>query len=391
MSQSDYYSILGVGKDASDEELKKAYRKLAVKYHPDKNPGDKSSEEKFKEIGEAYDVLKDPQKRAAYDRYGHDAFKQSGGGKAGGASGNFSGFGGRDPFDIFSEVFGSGGGGFGDMFGFGGGSGHFSRSGRSTGGQRGSDLQYNLEISLKEAFTGIEKTVRYKRAVKCKKCNGTGIGPNGKRVTCPTCGGSGMQVSGNGFFRMQQTCTRCGGSGSIIDKPCSECGGSGRVADECTVKIKIPAGIFNGAKLRSHGDGEAGFQGGECGDLFVGVYIQEDKYFERHDDDLYCDSAIPFIVAALGGDVEIRTLDGSVSLKVPAGTQAGTVFKIKNGGMPHMGTSTRGNQYVKVEIEVPKKLTAEQKHKLIEFAELCGSKYQEKSDGFFQKLKEKFE
>lgn len=385
MSKVDYYDVLGVDKNASAEDIKKAYRKLAVKYHPDKNPGDKTAEEKFKELGAAYDALKDPQKRAAYDRYGHDAFEQGGNG---GYSSNFSGFSGRDPFDIFSEVFGNSG--FGDLFGFGGGSRGGSR--RSSGdAQRGRDLQYNLEISLQEAFSGIEKTVRYKKAVQCKKCSGTGVGTGGKKVTCPACGGSGMEVSGNSFFRMQQTCRKCGGSGTVIDKPCMNCGGAGRVIDECTIKIKIPAGIFDGARLRSQGDGEAGMQGGPAGDLFVGIYVKDDPKFERHDDDLYCDMKVPFVVAVLGGTVEVNSIDGVVGLKIPSGTDSGTVFKIKNSGMPHMGTSSRGNLFVKVEIEIPKKLNAVQKEKLSAFANECGYKFDEAHKGFFQKLKEKFE
>ncbi len=369
MSQSDYYDVLGVSKDASDDEIKKAYRKMAMKYHPDKNQGDKQAEEKFKEVSEAYEVLKDADKRSAYDRYGHQAFQQGG---MGNSSGGF-----HDPFDVFRDVFG---GGFGDLFGF-------SHS-RHSGKQAGNDLRYNLQISLQEAFSGVEKTVRYAHYVTCKECNGSGAAAGSKPVTCKTCGGTGVFSMRQGFFSMQQTCPDCHGTGVKIGTPCKHCSGAGRVREQCTQKIKIPAGIFDGANMRMRGSGDAGTHGGPSGDLYVGIYVSDDKNFERRDDDLYCSQKIPFVMAALGGEVDVATIDGHATLKIPAGTQSDTVFRMKGHGMPVLNEgSRRGNQYVKVIIDVPTKLSKDQKEKLREFDRLS-SKH---SDGFFQKLKEKFE
>lgn len=378
MSKDDYYSRLGVSRDASQDDIKKAYRKMAMKYHPDKNPDDKSAEEKFKEVSEAYDVLHDPDKRAAYDRYGESAF--SAGGRAGGASGGYSGnF--RDASDIFSEVFGSGG--FGDFFGF----GNRSRSNRQRQ-SRGSDLIYNLQISLKDAFNGIEKTIKYRRNVQCLACHGTGAEAGSKRITCPSCGGSGYISTSQGFFHMQQTCPRCGGSGTIVEHPCRACGGSGSTVEESKAKIKIPAGIMSGMKLRLGGYGEAGQNGGPAGDLYISVIIAENKTFERDGDDLYCTKNIPFVIAALGGEIEVETIDGKCTLKVPAGTQSGAVLRMKNQGMVRMNTNVRGNQYVRVAIEVPKRLSNEQREYLERFAKVSGLSVDKR--GFFQKILEKF-
>jgi molecular chaperone DnaJ len=375
MGKSDYYEILGVSKDASEEELKKAYRKMAIKYHPDKNPGDKVAEEKFKEVSEAYEVLKDGNKRAAYDRYGHSAFEQGGMRSSGWSSSNFS-----DPFDVFREVFG---GGFGDFFGF-GGSGHNDSSGRRTG----SDLRYNLKITLGEAFSGIEKTVKYSKEVACDKCGGTGAAPGSKTVRCKTCGGTGIYSVRQGFFSMQQTCPDCYGAGVKLEKPCPHCRGLGRVKEQCTTKVKIPAGIFDGASLRMRGAGNAGTNGGSDGDLYVTIYVSEHDKFERHENDLYCAQRIPFTTAALGGEVEVATIDGHATLKIPAGTQSDTIFRMKGHGMPILNQQgTRGNQYVKISIDVPTKLSKEQKEQLQEFEKL----YSARATGFFQKLKEKFE
>ncbi|MGB0414865.1 MAG: molecular chaperone DnaJ, partial [Coraliomargarita sp.] len=301
MATTDYYELLGVSRDASEGDLKKAYRKLAVKYHPDKNPGDTNAEAKFKEISEAYDVLKDADKRAAYDRYGHAAFKQGGMGNPGGGMG---GMGGHDPFDIFREAFGGGGGGggiFEEFFGGGGG-------GRSSGGaQHGSDLRYDLEITLEEASKGTEKEIRYKRATSCGKCSGSGAEPGSKKVTCQTCGGVGQVSSNRGFISFRQVCPTCQGAGQQIEKPCSNCRGEGRVMETSTVKVRIPAGVHTGSKLRSAGKGEAGHMGGQAGDLYIIIHVREHELFERHDDDLFCEIPIKFTLAALGGAIDVPT------------------------------------------------------------------------------------
>ncbi|MDE6432112.1 MAG: molecular chaperone DnaJ [Opitutales bacterium] len=382
MGKEDYYSTLGVSRSASQDDIKKAYRKMAIKYHPDKNPGDKGAEEKFKEISEAYEVLHDPDKRAAYDRYGSAAF-DSGGRSSGGGysySGNF-----RDASDIFSEVFGNSG--FGDLFGFGGRSRTRASQPHAT---RGSDLIYNLQISLKDAFTGIEKTIKYHRNVQCSACRGTGAEGNSKRTTCPTCNGAGYVSISQGFFHMQQTCSRCGGTGTILEHPCKVCGGSGATVGESKAKVKIPAGIMSGMKLRLPGYGEAGQNGGPSGDLYIAVIIAENRVFERHEDDLYCTKSIPFVIATLGGEIEVETIDGKCALKVPAGTQSGAVLRMRNQGMVHMNTKNRGNQYVRVAIEVPKRLSKEQRESLEKFAAASGLSV-DKQVGFFQKIREKFE
>ena len=291
----DYYEVLGVGRTVTDEEIKRAYRKLAVKFHPDKNPDDPHAEEKFKELGEAYDVLMDPDKRAAYDRFGHAAFAQGGAGFGGG------GF--HDPFEIFREVFGGGGfgGGIFETF-FGGGPGA-----RSDDRRRGSDLRYDMEIKLEEAAFGAEKMIEIEKLDTCDKCHGSGAEPGSRKTSCPTCAGRGQVISSRGFFHISQTCPRCHGAGEIIEKPCQKCRGEGRVEKLSRIKLKIPAGIREGTRLRSPGNGEAGIGGGAAGDLYVVVHIKEHNIFHREADDLYCDVPIPFSVAALGGEVDVPT------------------------------------------------------------------------------------
>jgi molecular chaperone DnaJ len=374
MGKADYYEVLGVPRDVSEEDLKKAYRRMALKYHPDKNPGDKNAEEKFKEVSEAYDVLRDGNKRASYDRYGHGAFDGGGSGPAG--------WGGSNPFDIFREVFGGGGfGDFGDLFGFGGG------GRRQSGRQTGSDLRYGLTITLEEAFSGIEKTIKYGKNVACGRCKGSGAAPGGKKVTCKSCGGTGILAISRGFFSMQQTCPDCHGAGVKLDMPCSQCGGSGLAREQCTALVKIPPGIFDGANLHMRGAGDAGPNGAPSGDLYIAVTIAEHGRFVRDGDDLYCTRGIPFSTAALGGDVAMDTIDGHATLRIPAGTQSGTAFRLKGRGMPILNSKgSRGNQYVKVTIDVPTKLSKEQKQKLQEFEKLCA----EGDGGFFKKFKERF-
>jgi len=379
MAKQDYYELLGVGRDASAEEIKKAYRKKAVQYHPDKHKGDKAMEEKFKEVSEAYEVLKDADKRAAYDRYGHAAFQPGGAGMRG-PSGGF-----HDPFEIFREVFG--GSAFDDFFGGG-------RSGGGGASHAGSDLRYDVEVSLKEAFTGVEKEISYRTAAACDHCHGSGAEPGSRVVTCPTCGGAGRVISSRGFFQVQQTCPHCHGAGRMPERQCSQCGGEGRVMKSKTVKIRVPAGIATGQKLRSAGNGEAGIMGGPAGDLYVVVHVREHDIFERQGNDLHCDVPIKFTLAALGGTIEVPALSspsGRVSLKIPPGTQDGTVFKLRERGMPHLRGGAKGSQFVRVHIEVPKKLTSEQRALLEQFARACGDADHPVEEGFWERAKKIFE
>ena len=378
-----YYELLGVSRDVSDSDLKKAYRKQAVKYHPDKNPGDKAAEAKFKEISEAYEVLKDGEKRAAYDRYGHAAFKQGGMGNPSGGMGG--GMGGQDPFDIFREAFGGGGGGgiFEEFFGGGGG--------QSTGGaSHGSDLRYDLEISLEEAAKGTEKEIKYRRPVTCKKCAGSGAEPGSKKVNCNTCRGTGQVTSNRGFISYRQVCPDCQGTGQKIENPCSDCRGEGRVMDSSSVKVRIPAGVSTGSKLRSAGKGEAGQMGGQSGDLYIMIHVKEHELFERHDNDLFCEVPIKFTLAALGGSISVPTLFGKGSLKIPVGTQTGTTFRLKEQGVPALRGGRKGDLLIRVQVEVPTKLTSKQAAKLEDYAESCGDPANPVGESFVEKAKKFF-
>ncbi|MDZ4289110.1 MAG: molecular chaperone DnaJ [Prosthecobacter sp.] len=378
----DYYEVLGVARDVSADDLKKAYRKLAVKFHPDKNPGDKTSEDKFKELGEAYDVLSDDQKRAAYDRYGHAAFSGGMGGPAGGG-----GF--HDPFDIFREVFGGAGGGniFESFFG---GGGNGARQ-RRDGPQRGSDLRYGMDISLEEAAHGCEREIEYERLASCKTCSGSGSTSGSGKKACRTCGGVGQVISSRGFFQIQQTCPDCGGAGETVTDPCKACAGSGRIKERTKVRVKIPAGIEDGSRLRSSGNGDFGTKGGPAGDLYIVVQVKAHEVFEREGDDLHCQMPLSFTTAALGGETTVPTLEGKASLKVPAGTQNGTTFRLRGKGIKTMGTTDRhGDLYVHVQIAVPTKLSSEQRTKLEEFAQLFGDHGSAMEESFFEKAKKFF-
>jgi molecular chaperone DnaJ len=379
-TKRDYYEVLGVERNASAEDIKRAYRRLAVKFHPDKNPGDKSAEEKFKELGEAYEVLSDPDKRAAYDRFGHDAFARAGatGGGAWTGATQWSGF--HDPFEIFREVFG-GAADFGDFFGGGG----------RRGERRGSDLRYDMEISFEEAVFGAEKEIKIRKLMACDECGGSGMQPGSGRSVCSVCRGQGRVVSGGGFFQMVQTCPRCHGEGRVLDKPCRRCRGDGRVEGTATIKVKIPAGVDSGTRLRSAGQGEAAPGGGTPGDLYVVLHVRPHEIFQREGTDILVEAPISFVVAALGGEVEVPTLEGAAKLKIPAGTQNGAVFRLRGKGVPDVrDRHGRGDQLVRVTVEVPQKLNAEQRKKLQEFAALCGEGTSPMSEAFWKKVKGMF-
>lgn len=377
-AKRDYYEVLGLGRNASEEEIKRAYRKLAVKFHPDKNPDDPHAEEKFKELGEAYDVLVDSDKRAAYDRFGHAAFAAGGTGFGGG------GF--HDPFDIFREVFGSGGIGSGIFETFFGGAATHAQD-----RQRGSDLRYDMEIRLEEAAFGVEKEIEIAKLETCDKCEGSGAEPGSRSITCPVCSGRGQVISSRGFFQVSQTCPRCRGAGQIIEKPCRQCHGEGRVEKLTRIKLKIPAGISEGARLRSSRNGEAGIRGGPQGDLYVVIHIKEHKIFQRDGDNLYCEVPIPFSIAALGGQLDVPTLEGKAYLKVPAGAQSGQIFKLRGKGIVHVNGRDRGDLLVRLIVEVPSRLNAEQRRKLEEFAALCGEENTPMRKSFFERAKEFFQ
>jgi molecular chaperone DnaJ len=372
--KEDYYELLGVSKQATADEIKKSYRKMAVKYHPDKNPGNKEAEEMFKKVSEAYEVLKDENKRAAYDRYGHAAFS---GGQGPSAGGPF-----HDPYDIFREVFGGGGGGGGifEEF-FGGGRG---------GSQRGSDLRYDMEISLDEAATGVEKEISFRKPSECDHCSGSGAEPGSKRVRCSTCAGAGQVTSSRGFFTFRQTCPSCNGAGQRVEKPCGKCAGAGRVNATAKIKVRIPAGVDTGSKLRSAGNGEAGGPGAQAGDLYIVIHVADHELFERQGDDLFCEIPIKFTLASLGGTIEVPTLSGKASLKIPPGTQSGTTFRLKGKGMPSLRGGYYGDQLVRVHVEVPTALTGEQRAALEAFALACGDADEPVGRNWFEKAKKFF-
>ncbi|NLJ56968.1 MAG: molecular chaperone DnaJ [Firmicutes bacterium] len=367
----DYYEVLGVEKDASPEELKKAYRKLARQYHPDVNPGP-DSEAKFKEVKDAYDVLSDPQKRSNYDRFGHEG-------------GSFQGFGGFGGFSSgFEDIF--------DSF-FGGG---FSSGGRqSSAPRRGADLRYDLEITLEEAIRGKTTSLRIPRAEKCSACGGTGARKGTTPVTCIVCGGTGQQQvvrnTAFGRFVSVKTCERCQGEGKIIKEPCPKCRGEGRVMRERKIEIKIPPGVDTGSRLRVYGEGETGTKGAPPGDLYVIIHVRPHKVFKRQDHDLICEIPLSFVQVALGGEIEVPTLEGKAKLRIPEGTQPGAVFRLKGKGVPSVRGFGRGDQLVQINVEVPRKLNARQKKILQEFARVSNLEVPEQGDkSFFERVKDTF-
>lgn len=377
MAKRDFYEILGVAKGASEDEIKKSYRKLAMKYHPDRNPDNKEAEEKFKEVKEAYEMLTNPEKREAYDRFGHagvDPNSGMGGGFGGGAGGFGDAFG-----DIFGDIFGGG------------------RGGRGGGGPqvyRGADLRYNLEITLEQAAHGFDTTIRVPSWDKCDTCHGSGAKPGTQPVTCTTCAGHGQVRMQQGFFSIQQTCPKCHGSGKIIPEPCAACGGAGRIKRNKTLEVKIPAGIDNGMRIRSSGNGEPGTNGGPPGDLYVEIHIKQHAVFQREGDDLHCEMPISFSKAALGGEIEVPTLTGKVSFTVPEGTQTGKTFRLKGKGIKNVRSGYTGDLFCHVAVETPVKLTDKQKELLREFDRLTsegGSKHSPQSKGWMDKVKDFFE
>ena len=374
MAKRDYYEVLNVTKTATETEIKAAYRKLAVQHHPDKNPGDPAAEEKFKEAAEAYSVLSDAQKRAAYDRFGHAAAGAAGGQGFGGfdASG-YSNI--EDIFDLF---------GFGEMFGGRAGAG----GGRRSTAQRGADLRYDLEITLEEAAAGKEEKLNIPRLEKCDVCDGKGAEKGTEPETCITCQGSGQTRYQQGFFSVMRTCPNCAGKGQIIKNPCKNCGGAGRVEKEKTLEVKIPAGVETGSRLRVSGEGEGGVGGGSAGDLFVVIHVAEHETFERQGANLYSAVPVTFAQAALGAEIKVKTLDGEEDLKIPAGTQTGTVFRIKSKGMPALGGRGKGDLFVATTLITPKTLTKEQRKLLEQLAEIEDSDFQDES--FMDKVRNIF-
>lgn len=374
MAKADFYETLGVSRDVDDKALKSAYRKMAMQYHPDKNPGDAAAEAKFKEANEAYETLKDPQKRAAYDRYGHAAFEN--GGMGGG--GPFGGAGAAGFSDIFEDI-------FGEMMGGG-------RRRSSGGRERGADLRYNLEISLEEAYAGKTAQIRVPTSAVCETCTGSGAKPGTSPSTCGTCSGSGRVRAAQGFFSVERTCPTCGGRGEVITDPCDTCSGQGRVTQERSLSVNIPAGIEDGTRIRLAGEGEAGYRGGPTGDLYIFISVKPHEFFQRDGSDLYCKIPISMTTAALGGQFEVGTLDGGQArVKVPEATQSGRQFRLKGKGMPVLRRTDMGDLYIQISVETPQNLSKRQRELLQEFEEISAQDNSPQSSGFFTRMKDFFD
>lgn len=369
----DYYEVLGIGKDASEDEIKKAYRSLAKKYHPDLNPDNKEAETKFKEANQAYEILSDPEKRSRYDRYGHAGVDP----QAGGYGGGFGGFG-----DIFDDIF--------DIFGGGG----FGRESRRSGPVRGADLRYNLNLEFKEAVFGVEKEIQIRRTENCETCNGTGAKPGTGKETCSTCKGRGevryAQQTPFGQFVRTSTCDVCNGTGEIIKDKCNSCGGTGKEIKTKKMKVKIPAGVDTGSIISMRGEGESGDRGGPSGDLYIYINVAEDPIFKRMGNNIYLTIPISFTEAALGAEIEVPTLEGITNYTIEEGTQTGTEFRLRNMGVPSVKGHGRGDLFFIVEIKVPTKLTDRQKELLRDFAKETGENIKEHKKGFFNKVKDAF-
>jgi molecular chaperone DnaJ len=383
MAKRDYYETLGVTRSANEQDLKSAYRKLAKEFHPDRNAGDKTAEKKFKEINEAYEALKDPQKRAAYDQFGHAAFEGGMGGRPGG-----QGFGpdfATSMSDIFDDLFGEFMGGRRGAPGAGG-------QRRGTGRERGADLRYNLDITLNEAFTGKTAEIIVPSSVSCETCSGTGAKAGSKPKTCATCGGHGKVRASQGFFTIERTCPTCQGRGEIIDDPCTACQGAGRVIKERKLSVNIPAGVEDGTRIRLAGEGEAGLRGGPNGDLYIFLSITPHTFFQRDGADIFCKVPISMTTAALGGQIEVPTLEGTTTrVRVPEGSESGKQFRLKGKGMPVLRSKVTGDMYIQVEVETPKNLTRRQRELLEEFEKESHRETSPESAGFFSRVKDFFE
>ncbi|MFO1121516.1 MAG: molecular chaperone DnaJ [Hyphomicrobiales bacterium] len=375
MAKRDFYEVLGVGRSADEKELKSAYRKLAKQYHPDANPGDKTAEARFKEVNEAYEVLRDPQKKAAYDRFGHQAFENGMGGGRGGA-----GFGpdfNSSMSDIFEDLFGD----------FMGGRARGGRGRGASGAARGADLRYNMEISLTEAFTGKTAQIRVPSSVACETCGGSGAKSGSTPKTCGTCGGAGAVRSQSGFFTVERTCPTCQGRGQVIADPCSACGGQGRVTRERTLSVNIPSGVEDGTRIRLAGEGEAGMRGGPAGDLYIFLSVRPHEFFQRDGSDLFCKVPVSMTTAATGGEIEVPTIDGKKArVSIPEGTQTGKQFRLKAKGMPVLRSSQFGDMYIQVAVETPVNLSKRQRELLREFDKEARNNSPE-SEGFFAKAR----
>ena len=380
MAQRDLYDVLGVGRDADEAQIKSAFRKKAMQYHPDRNPGDTEAERNFKQVNEAYEVLKDGEKRAAYDRFGHAAFEQAGGPGPGGFGGGFGpggfefNFGGGSFGDIFEDI-------FGDISGM-------NQGGRRRQPTRGQDLRYNMEVSLEDAFTGKQTTIRVPSADQCASCGGSGSEGGAARVTCGQCGGRGRVRASQGFFTVERTCARCQGEGEVIDKPCRTCNGAGRVRREKTLSVNIPAGVDDGTRIRLAGEGEPGMRGAPPGDLYIFVSVAPHDVFHRDGANIYCQVPLPMTTAALGGALEVPTVEGMrARVTIPEGAQSGDQFRLRGKGMSQLRSRARGDMYIEIEVETPRNLSPKQREILKEFREAGGDSNSPKSTDFFDRVK----